>query len=348
MKKAFKLLVLVVACVYGLQMLTFDGLCSEKNIQNSSSLDLEVKSNETFYGVFTEEYRIGYTFNAEGDIVLDDDSYSQIKALSGDIDTLTRIIDNKENAEENNVKNMVSSFAEAGTASKRLKEISSKHIDNKYIVSSENDKRALQNLTNFTSYIKPYTVYRSPTSNEGFRVVLKYAWFWEYQPVWTLTDTVAVGWSDLLDAWTDESDRGGFKMQFNYYQKGISEDNGTRSVTKQDLKLRGNDCFTDVHLSSMFQTDFDIKRSFIYDGETFQVVKHYGSMYVIVGLERVSEFDYGLEFAGNYFHQLVKPNASVDFDGKDLSMSSLAALRYDEAIDAYGVISYFEILEKMS
>lgn len=355
MKNIIKLIALLLVFIFAMSVVGFNSSCIETGEMDTATNETAIDADEdVFYGIFTEDYRIGYRKDSKGNIIMDNDSFKQLYALSNDITCVKHILDCKASADENiNISKAGTSVSTVNSVLSNIKSISPQSMNlNRVLIAETNDTQTLENLTNFRSYIKPHKAYKSKTSDEGFRLVLKYAWFWTYQPAFTFTDAVAVGWSDQLDAVTDETDIGGSRMQFNYYQTGIPAeyfgDVGVEKVTKQRLKLRGNDCFTRVGLSSMFQTDFDIKRTFNHNGETYQVTKHWGSMYVVIGREVLDGFDNLINYTGNFYHQVIKPNASISFDGEKLSLSSAAQLRYDEAIPAYNSTTYSKILEMIN
>lgn len=147
----------------------------------------QYESSSTSYGIFTEDYNVEYSINANGEVVIDEENLSSLEALLKDTNTVTKIISDKAVASETSAISL-----SVNTVTPNVNEMNFNSIEK--AINAGKTPIELASLSNWTGKI----VCSHISYNSSTKVAKKnftYTWKWEYSPVWTLTDKVAMAWS---------------------------------------------------------------------------------------------------------------------------------------------------------
>lgn len=355
MKNSIKIIVLCVISALLISSISFYGntiVVSEDTVSESSSVDTHYS-----YGIFTEKYNIQYHKDSNGNIVMSPEDLEELYTLSKDLDSVKKILNDKEISYT--ASNKAISLPSAAQTTYTLKQLEViRADDDSVIISSTTSEDSVDNLTNFTSDIAITKAF--PLEEDGFGLRIRYRWWWDYDPVNTWQDKVYIAWSDNLDTLGDETLPDGTLLQdkFYYYQTGCPLNTNTYEYDYDNpykhtaLALKGKEAISQVFTAAGFEKKFDIKCNFTLDDTQYRVIKHSGSMYVTVGRGTVKGFDKIFSFYGTYLHKVLNvgdASLSISPGSKDsiFSMSAVAEMIYDKARDVFDEIKYSEILAIM-
>lgn len=160
------------------------------------------ESSDTTYGIMTEEYHITYQVDSDGEILIDNANLAQLDALMAEQSTVEKILSDKNQAilsegdtlQSQALKAELSASASAASVQETesasvsapmLTEEQAQFVDNMQEVEPA---VALATLSNW--YASIYVNQRAGTNKS-----LMYIWSWEYRPLATDIDKMAIAWS---------------------------------------------------------------------------------------------------------------------------------------------------------
>lgn len=253
------------------------------------------QSTGTTYGVFTEEYQVAYTLNDNGTIAIDDENLNEFERLLEDRPIVERIIDFNESKA-----NLITSLEGFDLD---VKTVQAMPIET-----------ALRTLSNWTA---DCVVSHKSYSGGVAKKELTYTWQWEYSPVWTLTDKMAVAWSGDFTA-DEDSIYWTYKKNVGYTGTGVSGNAYTDSGYGYD----------DYEPNAGCAVGFDIKGTYVgtYD------IYHAGSL--SVSLTKVTNEKTAESAIGRYYHVKILPNLSLGFSKSGPSISVTSGTSYDQSPDS--------------
>lgn len=326
-------------------------------VADENAYDFTINETDGFtYGIFTENYSIEYHKDINGNIIMSRESLEQLSDLSNDSSSVGKILNGKVQAGKD------VNYSTSAQAINKLKDLDVFAYEGDNVVITAEQRASVENLTNFTATLDIVNAY--PIEDDGFFLRLRYRWWWNYAPANTFVDKVVIAWSDDFDNLYDETLSDGTLVQtrFNYYQTGYpvvynsvsgsfdyDYDNPYKYTS---IAAKGSDAYTSVVPSERYETAFDIKNSFNYNGQKYVAFKHSGSMYVNVGRGTVEGFDKIFNCHGAYMHKKIaigdfSPGYSPGKNG-GFSLSVAAQVVYDLSASATSEIKYSEILNLMS
>ncbi len=174
------------------------------------------------YGILTDEYQVFYTQDETGAISMDQESLADFQALLRNDEALQKVIQDRATA-RNEPLTFFDVVAQANEIQNTLQPaLLLKEMDRLPTVklTAAAAVKATGDLQNFTHALNSER-YVDATSNSPayspthIKRQLVYMWAWEYEPFWTLTDTVAIAWSSGLHPLT-----GTDEVAFLYMAKG--------------------------------------------------------------------------------------------------------------------------------
>lgn len=195
------------------------------------------ESCETTYGIFTEDYKVEYDIDKNGNVQMTQENRDAYNALLKDDSAIEKILEDKANA---------ATDGDANTPQLLL-------LDGKQEVD-------LMSLSNWTgSMVCSHKSYSGGVAKKN----LTYNWKWSYSPTWTLTDKVAMAWSGNFTAeprtvkWS-YTRRIGFTGAINVYQDiptsgtGYDDYNPSAGVAKAiDIKGPAAGTYVKYHKGSL-------------------------------------------------------------------------------------------------
>ena len=278
----------------------------------------QIEVGEPTYGVFTDDYRVEYKLE-NGQVVMDQQSRSQLKKLLSDEEAVANVLLSNEQAKAGkpvrlaaNVKTeqdaVAAHKAEVGTyRAANLEKIQSlKAMPEEAVV------RTMRNWEN--TIVCVHFSYIDKVSKK----ILMYTWEWRYKPFYTLTDKAAIAWSGSFTGMPDT-----FRWVYRGYDNYIDD--------YLVGEFYGSN-YTDYSPNIGVGTEIDIKRT--HNG--LEISRHVGMLMVFLTKHTA---DNSIESAvGRYYHKYIAllPSGSLGFsaNGGSASISISWEKAYDKAPDA--------------
>lgn len=265
------------------------------------------QSSNTTYGIFTEEYRVEYTIDESGRISIDNDNLQILESLLEDTAVVEKILIDKANADESTTA-MVSTNAIEPRATFEIDAIES-------AISAGEQPIELLSLSNWSA-----TMVCSHDSYEDgvARKNLTYTWTWEYDPMWVLTDKVAMAWS------------GGFTAEpetiYWSYTKRVGYTGALGVYTNSTDNGYGYD---DYNPGAGVAKAIDITDPL---AGTY-IVHHTGTL--SADITKTTDVNSRESCVGRYYHMRILPGISLSFSstGPSISVSSSSG-SYDQSSDS--------------
>ncbi|MFR7595951.1 MAG: hypothetical protein ACLUVI_02285 [Acutalibacteraceae bacterium] len=299
------------------------------------------------YGILTDEYTIFYTQDETGAILMDQESLADLQTLLRDEQAMQKVIQDRAAARSEPVTSFevaaqvkeIQTVLQPFASLKAMERIPTAKLAANAAVAAVGD------LQNFTHQLNSER-YSDATSNAPaysqthIKRQLVYMWAWEYEPFWTLTDTVAMAWSSGLHPLT-----GTDEVAFLYMAKG-RESGKPVNTPSDDLWVlegsEGDDAYSDdIDVDRGLQKDFDIKSVYNHGGKRYITTTHFGLFSVIVVASNPNRENKPITYRGKYYHQKVATLWSLNI-GADLSIGLAAELRYDSSNSLIRTSYYFD------
>ena len=253
-------------------------------------------SNEIF-GIFTEDYNIEYRLSSDGNVIIDPENMKKFDSLIEKNKIVEKIVADK-NKEKNGI-NLLSGGMTAGSIS-FLQECPT--------------EVAIQALSNWSATI---TCSQKSYSNGVSTKKLTYSWKWSYEPVWTLTDKVAVAWS------------GDFTAEPNSIYWTYTKNVGfTGSKVYKDYINKSGYGYDDYECNAGCAKGIDIK------GTVSGTYNRYHKGTLSVTLTKRTSKNSRESAIGRYYHKQITPGLSLAFSKAGPSISVSAGSNYDQSSDS--------------
>lgn len=323
MRIAKRLFVVMISTlfVFGISASTFAEENKSTQIEKKD-FPVKIEFENPQYAILTEDYQISYKKDTLGNIIMTKDDFEEMSLLLNDRDMVKKIISDKNIAERKLYSaKQIEKIADECIAEIR-KNVNTERDSGKVLI---NQTRAVDELKNFSSDILAENITYTTT---GIEMTFNYVWVWQFQPMFTLTDIVALTWSDDFD--TDGRDVGFMYMPSGHRITwgGLSHDyEDTDYITNV---LAGDEAYTGYTEDTGFQNKFDIVRSFEKNSKTYRVDQHAGIFQVKIKRQTIpSDDDGAVTLTGGYFHQVLKPDISLDLSRDDFGLNFTGEARYD-------------------
>ena len=320
--KRFSIILMTGLFVFGIHTFTFAEGNKDYAQEGRNKFPIDIEFENPKGAILTEDYQISYEKDTSGNIIMSKDDFEELSLLLNDRDEVEKIISNKNVAKgkinsakqiEKNAEECIAEIRKSGKIERSSGEI---------LISQT---RAVDELKNFDSDILIENITYTTT---GVEMTFNYVWVWQFQPTFTLTDIVALTWSDDFDA--DGRDVGFMYMPSGHRITwgGLSHDyEDTAYITNV---LVGDEAYTGYTDETGFQNKFDIVRSFEKNSKTYKVDQHAGVFQVKIIRETIpSDDDGAVTLTGGYFHQVLKPDISLDLSRNDYGLNITGEVRYN-------------------
>lgn len=276
-----------------------------------------IEVGEPTYGVFTDDYRVEYKLE-NGQVVMDEQSRSQLKKLLSDEEAVANVLLSNEQAEAGKPVRLAANVKTEQDAINANKEDTRTYLmENREKIQSLKEMpedAVLRTVKNWQSAI---VCVQLSYSNSLVSKIFLFAWEWRNRPMNCLTDKAAIAWSGNFAgepnsfAWNYQGYRMG-PEEIHYEAEGVN--------------------YTDYEPNTGIGTDIDIK----YKYGTFNIIRHVGLIGVKV-TKRTT--DNTRESAvGRYYHKYIALalNGALSFttNGTQPSISISWNYAYDKAPDA--------------
>ena len=252
------------------------------------------ESEDTVYGILTEDYNIQYSLNENGAICINDSDVQSLKKLVQQENVVNKILQEK--------------TLSANTTAYFTSQISADDVKNMSI------SAVLQSLSNWSaSIICSHRAY----GNGIAKKYLTYSWKWSYAPVWTLKDKVAMAWSGNFTAepesiyWT--------------YKKNVGF-TGTQVHT--DYISESGYGYDDYNPNAGCGVDIDIK------GTITGTYNRYHSGTLSAELTKATSSLTRESAIGRYYHKKIINGLSLSFSASGPSISVTSGSNYDQSSDS--------------
>lgn len=272
------------------------------------------------YGIFTEEYRIEYTLDGNGNIIIDGNNSVELKKLLADEYEIAKILNAKDKAEKGDISPYAyDAVINEDEYAQLVEEANLRFLaENAQLINSlqtgapENSILALSNWTgaiycNYLSY-----------SGGVARRSLMYTWEWNYRPVWHFTDKVGMAWS---------GDFTGEPTTFEWCYIYSCTSNIYGSVSGRS--------YVDYDTNIGVGTNISLVSTFVHPGTgvTYQSLCHSG--YIMIELTKLTNVNSRESAVGTYYHkQLIATIGSLSFSKSGPSISVIPSTNYDKAVDS--------------
>lgn len=318
---------------------------------NLSDFPIHDLSAETLppecYGILTDEYQVFYTQDETGAISMDQESLADFQALLRNDEALQKVIQDRATA-RNEPLTFFDVVAQANEIQNTLQPaLLLKEMDRLPTVklTAAAAVKATGDLQNFTHALNSER-YVDATSNSPayspthIKRQLVYMWAWEYEPFWTLTDTVAIAWSSGLHPLT-----GTDEVAFLYMAKGRVAGSPINTPSDDLWVLEGSegdDAYSeDIDTDRGLKKDFDIKSAYSHGGKRYITTVHCGLFSVIVVAANPDKANLPATFKGRYYHKKVSIYGNLNL-GADLSLSVWADPSFDASNTLVRNFYYFD------
>jgi hypothetical protein len=249
------------------------------------------------HGIFTENHRIEYSLNDDGTINIDNDNLEEFNKLIRDSNEVKKIVSHLE---------LASSSGEVPTVDliqERINEIQSLPHET-----------ALRSLVNWSAEITcSHKSYKDGVAKKH----LTYRWKWSYDPVWKLTDKVAMAWSGNFTAEP--------KSVYWSYGKRIIYPNLEQ---KYEVVGRGYG-YDDYNCNAGVAKAINLK------GRNPLYVDMYHSGILSADLTKVTSTESRESAIGRYYHTQILAGLSLSFSSTGPSISVSSSLgQYEQSSDS--------------
>lgn len=283
------------------------------------------------YGILTDEYSIFYTQDETGAVTMGQDSLADLQSLLQDEQEMQKVIQDKAVAQGKSV----TCFEVTQTISRVKKELrpalalqSVTNLPSVQLPAPMSDTVAT--LHNFTQQLSSERCDEATSTSPGYsRTHIKrrlgYVWNWDYTPLWTLTDTVGITWSQEMRARFGDDE-----VLFVYMVRGRQElpvNSPVTALTALESSTGDNAYSREIDTDRGLQKNYDIRSKFKYNGKDYVTTSHLGLFSVIVVAENSDLKNIPITYNGRYYHKMISvvPNITL---GKDLSLSLGYAVSY--------------------
>lgn len=139
----------------------------------------------------------------------------------------------------------------------------------------------------------------------------------------------------VIFTWGDEFDSNGRDVGFMYMPSGHRTTLGGLNHDYEDTAYiintyEGEDAYSGYTDELGYQNKFNIVRSFELDSKTYRVDRHAGLFRVKINRYNLpSDDDGGITVRGGYFHQVLKPDITLELSKEDFGLGVTGELRYD-------------------
>ena len=286
------------------------------------------------YGILTDKYNIFYTQDTTGAITMDQESLGDLQKLLQDEKAMQKVIEDRAIARNDfltsfEVTSQVQRIQRVLQSDLSLKEMT--HLPSIKLTSTAATSAA-GDLQNFAHELYSQPRDESSSSAPGnspthVKRILVYAWCWEYEPFWTLTDTVAIAWSSGLHPLT-----GNDEIAFAYWVNGRKEGLPVSSPSSDFYILEesyGDDAYTDdIDTDRGLQKEYNIQSAYNHDGDRYIVTVHGGLFGINVSAANPSGTNQPATYKARYYHKMVSLYGSLNL-GADLGLSVGAEFSFD-------------------
>jgi hypothetical protein len=255
------------------------------------------ESKGEVHGIFTENHHIEYSFNDDGSINIDDDNLEEFNKLIKNSNEVKKIVSHSE---------LVSSSGEVPTVALIQERTSD--------IQGLPQEIALKALSNWSAEI---TCSHKSYINGIARKHLTYNWKWSYNPVWTLTDKVAMAWSGNFAAEV--------KSIYWTYNKHIAF---TGSRVHRDFNYGKGYGYDDIDCNAGVGKSIDIKGTLPGSIDKY----HFGTL--SADLTKVTNTNSREMAKGKYFHARIFSNLSLSFSQKGPSIGVSSGKNYEGSSDS--------------
>lgn len=305
---------------------------------NLSDFPIPDLSSETLpaecYGILTDKYQVFYTQDETGAISMDQESLTDLQSLLRNDEALRKVIQDRATARNESLTSF-DVVAQANEIQNTLQPaLLLKEMDRLPTVklTAAAAVKAAGDLQNFTHELYSQRRDEASSSAPGYspthiKRILTYAWCWEYEPFWTLEDTVAIAWSNGLHPLTG-NDEVGFCYWVNGRKAGLPVSSPSNDFYILEDSYGDNAYTDDIDTDRGLQKEYDIQSVYYHDGERYIVTVHGGLFIINVVASNPDKDNRPVTYKGRYYHQTVSVPWSLSI-GADLSISLAAELRYD-------------------
>lgn len=270
----------------------------------------QYESSGTSYGIFTEEHKVEYSIDASGEIIIDEQNLKNLEALLNDKEVLAKVLSHKAESSETSTLS-----ATTGDSILSVDEID---IDSVMTTIDTGEVPVeLMALSNWTGNIVCSHISYNTTTKVA-KKNLTYTWKWEYSPVWTLTDKVAMAWSG---GFTSEPDT----VYWTYVKR-------VRILSGGGVQMNISDDgygYDDYNPNAGVAKGIDITAA----SSGSSVMYHSGTL--STELTKVAAEESRESAVGRYYHKQILPSISLSFSesGPSISVSDYNG-EYDQSVDS--------------
>lgn len=299
------------------------------------------------YGILTDEYRVFYTRDETGAIIMDQAALKDLQLLLRDEQAMQKVIQDRASARNESVNAFETTAQIEALQNALLPSVQLKTMDRlpSAKLTAVSATKAMSELQNFTHEM--YSQRREEPSSSApghspthIKKILTYAWCWEYEPFWTLTDTVAMAWSSGVHPLTG-NDEVGFVYWVNGRQSGkpVSTPSDDFYVLEESY---GDNAYTqDIDVDRGLQKEYDIRSVYHHHGVRYIATVHGGLFIVNVVAANPDRANRPITCNGKYYHQKIAVPWSLTI-GVDLSIDFGAELGYDSSNTLIRTFYYFD------
>lgn len=261
---------------------------------NDYSIKLELynakatfSSAETTYGIMTDDCHISYTVNDDGSIKIETEELAKFEKLLAEDESVRKILNDKATS-KNEAELAKICETKAGLT----------------VLRAMPSEVAIRVLTNWSATLTcAHIYYKKVNGAYEAQKKLTYNWRWAYEPVWTLTDKVALAWSGGFIAEVD-----GANSPRNVYQV-IRIDRITGKEEVYYLTADIHHAYDDYICDAGIAKAIDIKN--FANNNHFYKFRHEGTYIVTITLNPAAA---GKKAAvGCYYHTRILPKLTLSF-----------------------------------
>lgn len=272
---------------------------------------VEFETCSTTYGILTEEHSINYTINEEQQIVIDDENLSKFYNFVDDSEAVNRVLESKQ-----------IDFVNGSTLKSNKLESSAEKI---------NVDTTARMLTEFTNWFGSLLVTRYYERPDDIAKNVVYIWSWDYMPVCTLTDKMAIAWSD------------GFEADPNTIKWGLEEYTTVYDGDEQITGLFGGAGYNEYEPAVGFGKSIDIHLSIRGYAVHYRVGYLSGKIQKnLIGDEIGAQQT--ASAVGRYYHQFINVDGVLSFGGDGPSIDITWKSCYEKSPDSGAIFKYFSYL----
>lgn len=253
------------------------------------------ESTTKTYGVFTEDYQAEYTLNDDGSIVINDENIRIFEHILEEDSLVEKILADKTMN--------VGSRTETTVPESEIQKVEAMPVE-----------KAIKALSNWSASI---TCSHQSYSGGVVRKYLTYTWKWEYSPIWTLTDKVAMAWSGDFTAepstiyWT-------YKKNVGFTGTQIYTDYINESGYGYDDYNPNAGCGVGINIRGTISGTYD----------------RYHTGTLSAQITKTTNTNSRESAIGRYYHKQITPGLSLSFSKSGPSISVSAGSNYDQSSDS--------------